>query len=156
MSCWFSRCPACGFDLAVSFRTPLSVANRLIRPEGLSPSWLPASPALALLRKLQVVATALCCRVLVRDERPSGVGRLQRSQRGNVGPPWRVHTFQRCARRCNDFQIVQIYEGFVALVVGIKRTTQPGLRSGGDRLRVAHPKGARSGAKVVPPGACAW
>lgn len=45
MACWFRRCPACGFGLTASFRTSLSVVNRLIRPEGLSPSWLPASPA---------------------------------------------------------------------------------------------------------------
>ena len=45
MACWFRRCPACGFGLAASFRASLSVVNRLIRPEGLSPSWLPASPA---------------------------------------------------------------------------------------------------------------
>jgi hypothetical protein len=45
MACWFSRCPACGFRLTASFRTSLSVVNRLIRPAGLSPAWLPASPA---------------------------------------------------------------------------------------------------------------
>ena len=50
------------------------------------------------LRKLQVVATAPCCRVLVREERLSRVGRLQRSQRGSVGPPWKVCTFRKCAR----------------------------------------------------------
>ena len=45
MACRFSRCPACGFSLAASFRTSLSVVNRLIRPAGFSPTWLPASPA---------------------------------------------------------------------------------------------------------------
>ena len=45
MACWFRRCPACGFGLAASFRTSLSVVNRLIRPAGLSPAWTPDSPA---------------------------------------------------------------------------------------------------------------
>jgi hypothetical protein len=45
MACRFRRCPACRFGLAASSRTSLSVANRLIRPAGLSPAWLPASPA---------------------------------------------------------------------------------------------------------------
>jgi hypothetical protein len=45
MACRFRRCPACRFRLAASSRTSLSVANRLIRPAGLSPAWLPASPA---------------------------------------------------------------------------------------------------------------
>jgi len=45
MACWFRRCPACRFGLAASSRSSLSVLNRLIRPVGLSPTWLPASPA---------------------------------------------------------------------------------------------------------------
>src|SRR5882757_2971942 len=45
MACRFSGCPACGFSLAASFRASLSVVNRLIRPAGLSPAWLPVSPA---------------------------------------------------------------------------------------------------------------
>ena len=45
MACWFRRCPACGFGLAASFRTSLSVVNRLIRPAGLPPAWTPDSPA---------------------------------------------------------------------------------------------------------------
>lgn len=37
---FFRRCPACGLGLTASFRTSLSVANRLIRPAGLAPAWL--------------------------------------------------------------------------------------------------------------------
>ena len=48
----FRRCPACGFGLAASFRASLSVVNRLIRPAGLSPAWLPASPAHAAIDQL--------------------------------------------------------------------------------------------------------
>ncbi len=46
MACWFSRCPACRFGLTASFRSSLSVVNRLIRPTGFSPVWLMASLAL--------------------------------------------------------------------------------------------------------------
>jgi hypothetical protein len=45
IACSFRRCPACGFSLAAYFRTSLSLVNRLIRPEGLSPSWTPTSSA---------------------------------------------------------------------------------------------------------------
>ena len=42
----FSPGRAFGFGLAASSLTRLSVVNSLIRPAGLSPAWLPASPAL--------------------------------------------------------------------------------------------------------------